>query len=175
MKSGAVILALLFLVICGQSVPLATQTAAPVIPTPTATFVPSPTLTLTASQTPTVTCTPTIDDGLSPSYKPDAPVRSVVGQGHLLSGIVLSSRDCSPVPGAQIELWPEYPDQGHLDEARATIFTDNEGRYRFQCNPPEHIHMRISAEGYRTIAQNSYHPNGAPEGTFDIILEPESP
>ncbi len=33
--------------------------------------------------------------------------------------------------------------------------------------------MRISAEGYRTIGVNSYHPNGAVEGTMDFVLVPE--
>jgi protocatechuate 3,4-dioxygenase beta subunit len=175
MKSAALILALLLLVICGQTVPPPTQTAAPVVPTPTAPFVPSPTIPQVASQTPSMTCTPTMDDGLSPSYKPDAPVRAIVGQGHVLTGVVRSSRDCAPVANAQLELWPEIAGQGHPDEARATIFTDSEGRYRFECAMPEHIHMRISAPGFRTLAQNSYHPDGAAEGTFDIVLVPESP
>jgi protocatechuate 3,4-dioxygenase beta subunit len=93
----------------------------------------------------------------------------------VLTGVVRSSRDCAPIANAQLELWPEVADQGHPDEARATIFTDSEGRYRFECDMPEHIHLRISAPGYRTLAQNSYHPNGEAEGTFDIVLEPESP
>jgi protocatechuate 3,4-dioxygenase beta subunit len=93
----------------------------------------------------------------------------------MLEGVVLSSRDCTPIANARIELWPEYAGQGHLDEARATIFTDNDGQYHFESDPPEHIHMRISAEGYQTLAQNSYHPAGQPEGRFDIVLVPISP
>jgi len=115
---------------------------------------------------------PTLDDGLSPSYRPDAPVRSVVGTGHVLTGRVVSSRDGSPVAGAKLELWPEYRDRGHLDAARATVFTDSSGGYRFQCDSPEHIHMRITAAGYIGIAQNSYHPGDSSEGTFDIVLRP---
>ncbi len=34
--------------------------------------------------------------------------------------------------------------------------------------------MRISAPGYMTIAQNSYHPEGKTEGTFDVVLAPET-
>jgi len=119
------------------------------------------------------TLKPTLDDGLSPSYVPDAPVRSVVGTGHVLTGTVVSSRDGSPIAGANLELWPEYQDRGHPDSARATVFTNASGRYRFQCDPPEHIHMRISADGYVGVAQNSYHPGGRSEGTFDIVLRPE--
>ncbi|HEV3011702.1 MAG TPA: hypothetical protein VG499_00355, partial [Actinomycetota bacterium] len=42
-------------------------------------------------------------DALSPSYRPGAPVREVVGQGHVLTGTVRSSRDCAPVAGARVE------------------------------------------------------------------------
>jgi protocatechuate 3,4-dioxygenase beta subunit len=119
-----------------------------------------------------VTCSPTFDDGLSPSYKPDTPVRSVVGHGHVLTGVVLSSRDCQPIPNAKLEFWPEIEDKGHPEEQRAMLYTDSEGRYRFECDQPEHIHMRISAPGFRTLANNSYHPEGQPEGVFNIVLVP---
>ena len=120
------------------------------------------------------TCIPTIDDGVSPSYKPDAPTHSSVGKGHVLTGVVLSSADCSPIPHAKLELWPEYAGLGHPDEARVTLYTDSDGTYRFESDPPEHIHMRISALGFVSIGQNSYHANGNSQGTFDIVLKPES-
>ncbi|MFN8495368.1 MAG: carboxypeptidase regulatory-like domain-containing protein [Caldilineaceae bacterium] len=120
-----------------------------------------------------MTCTPTHDDGVSPTYKPNAPVRASVGHGHVLTGVVRSSRDCAPIANARLELWPEYAGRGHPDDMRATVLTDSVGRYRFECNPPEHIHIRISAPGYRPIGQNSYHPNGQAEGKFDIVLAPE--
>jgi protocatechuate 3,4-dioxygenase beta subunit len=121
----------------------------------------------------TRSCESTLDDGISPSYKPDAPERSVVGHGHVVTGVVLSSVDCNPIANAKLEFWPEEEGLGHPDSARATFFTDLEGLYRFECNPPEHIHMRISAPGYRTIGVNSYHPEGRQEGTLDLVLEPE--
>jgi protocatechuate 3,4-dioxygenase beta subunit len=134
--------------------------------TPTST-IPTPTIPSSRS------CTPTLDDGVSPSYKPDAPERTIVGSGHVLTGTVLSSKDCQPIAHAKLEFWPEEGDLGHPDNSRATFFTDQNGRYRFECNMPDHIHMRISAPGYRTIGVNSYHPNGAIQGTFDIVLAPE--
>ena len=132
-----------------------------------------PTFTATAPMTSSKSCTPTLDDGVSPSYVPNAPERNVVGKGHVLTGVVLSSKDCQPITHAKLEFWPEEEGVGHPDSSRATLFTDENGRYRFECNPPDHIHMRISAEGYRTIGVNSYHPNGRAEGTFDIVLQPE--
>jgi protocatechuate 3,4-dioxygenase beta subunit len=83
--------------------------------------------------------------------------------------------NCAPIPGAKLELWPEGPDGGHPDEYRSTVFADTSGAYRFECNPTDHIHMRISAPGYRTIASNAYHTQGQPEGVFDIVLEPDGP
>jgi protocatechuate 3,4-dioxygenase beta subunit len=119
-------------------------------------------------------CRPTLDDGVSPSYRPNAPERTMVGEGHVVTGVVVSSVDCEPIPNAKLEFWPEEKRLGHPDSSRATFYTDQNGRYRFECNPPEHIHMRISAPGYRTIGVNSYHPDGAAEGTFDIVLEPKT-
>ena len=143
-----------------QQDPIA-QTATPNLLNPTVTVNPSS------------SCKPTLDDGVSPSYKQDAPERIVVGQGHVVTGVVLSSVDCKPIPNATLEFWPEEEGLGHPDSSRATFFTDQDGGYRFECNLPDHIHMRISAPGYRTIGVNSYHPEGKAEGTFDIVLEPE--
>lgn len=141
---------------------------------PQLTSVPATSLVVQPTIAPTVrvlrSCTPTLDDGVRPSYKPDTPERNVVGSGHVLTGVVLSSVDCQPIPNAKLEFWPEEAGLGHPDSSRATFYTDEAGRYRFECNQPEHIHMRISAPGYKAIGVNSYHPGSAPEGTFDIVL-----
>ncbi|HZM23023.1 MAG TPA: carboxypeptidase regulatory-like domain-containing protein [Anaerolineales bacterium] len=110
---------------------------------------------------------------MSPSYKPNTPERTIVGRGHVVTGVVLSSVDCKPIPNAKLEFWPEEAGLGHPDSSRATFFTDQNGHYRFESNLPEHIHMRVSAPGYKTIGVNSYHPEGQAMGTFDIVLEPE--
>lgn len=133
----------------------------------------APTTTARATTAPVAQrCTPTLDDGLSPSYKPNAPERNVVGSGHVVTGVVRSSRDCAPIANAKLEFWPDEGNDTHPDASRATFYSDSEGKYRFECNQPQHIHMRISAEGYRTLASNAYHPEGKPEGTFDIVLVP---
>jgi protocatechuate 3,4-dioxygenase beta subunit len=111
-------------------------------------------------------------DTLSPTYRPGAPARSVVGQGHVLTGTVRSRRDCAPVARARVELWPEIAGQGHPDSQRATVLTGPDGRYRFQSDPPEHIHMLVSAEGFEPLASNRYHPEGRAAGRFDILLTP---
>ena len=164
MLSFAVLALTCLITACTSSPPLILDTRA------TSTTATPPLVVTTAAN-----CTPTFDDGVSPTYQPNAPVRASVGHGHVLSGVVRSSHGCTPIANAQLELWPEYLGQGHPNNARATIFTDSAGRYHYECDPPEHIHMRISAPGYRTIGQNSYHPHGQPEGRFDVVLAPESP
>ena len=114
-------------------------------------------------------------DTLSPSYRPGAPVRAVVGTGHVLTGTVRSGRDCAPIAGARVELWPEIAGKGHPDDQRATVLTGPDGRYRFQSDPPEHIHMLVSADGFEPVASNRYHPEGRAAGRFDVVLPPSRP
>ena len=149
------------------------SSACTVAPTNVASTATSVQTTPTSGIVRSTSCTPTIDDGVSPSYKPDTPERNVVGHGHVLTGVVLSSNDCQPIAHVKLEFWPEEEGLEHPDESRATFFTDQNGNYRFESNPPEHIHMRISAPGYRTIGINSYHPEGRAEGVFEIVLVPE--
>jgi len=162
---------------------LATASAAPVGSVASATVVlsasPEATPIRSAVATPTavaaVACAPTRGDELSPTYRPGAPVRATVGHGHILSGIVRSSRDCAPIAGAQVELWPEAPGGSHPEVERATLYADSAGAYQFECDPPDHIHMRVSAPGHRSFASNAYHPGGRALGTFDIVLAPDAP
>lgn len=140
------------------------------------------TLTMTASGTPlnAETCKPTRPDQLGPFYTPGAPERSKVGEGYMLTGKVLSSADCTPLTGAYIELWLTGPEGNYGDEHRATILSDESGSYRFESNfppayfgRPPHIHIRVSADGYRTLITQHYPEKGKTGGTFDLVLIPE--
>lgn len=118
-------------------------------------------------------CTPTPPDALGPFYKPGAPVRDRVGQGHVLRGVVRSSADCSPIPGAQIEFWLAGPDGRYGDDHRATVFAGPDGTYRFESHfppayggRPPHIHIRVTAPGYQTLV-TQYDPRpGQTEGQW---------
>jgi hypothetical protein len=124
-------------------------------------------------------CPPTPPEPLGPFYQPNAPVRESVGQGYLLSGIVRSSGDCRPLERAQIEFWLAGPN-GQYDEAhRATVFSDQTGRYRFESNfPPKysfrppHIHLRVSAADHETLVTQHYPVAGQTKGSFDLVLRP---
>lgn len=124
-------------------------------------------------------CAPTRPDSLGPFYKPDAPVRSHVGAGYVLSGVVRSSPDCSPVAGARIEFWLVNPEGSYDDDHRATLFADEKGSYRFESNVPvpyygrpPHIHVRVSSEGYRSLITQHYPVQGETQGSFDLVLIP---
>lgn len=124
-------------------------------------------------------CAPTRPDALGPFYTPDAPVRSAVGRGHVLTGTVLSARDCRPLAGARIEFWLAGPAGAYGDDWRATVAADAQGRYRFESHAPPayggrppHIHVRVSAAGHRVLVTQYYPSAGSAEGRFDLVLAP---
>lgn len=126
-------------------------------------------------------CPPTKPDMLGPFYVPDAPVRASVGQGYILRGLAKSTKGCSPIAGAMIEFWLTGPEGDYDDDHRATVYSDNKGAYRFESNPPQqyfgrppHIHIRISAPGFKTLITQHYPEIGKSEAFFDMVLIPAS-
>jgi protocatechuate 3,4-dioxygenase beta subunit len=94
-------------------------------------------------------------------------------------GAVLSSADCAPIAGARIEMWLTNPDGSYDDDHRATLFSGDDGRYRFESNIPHgyfgrppHIHIRTTAEGFETLVTQHYPTRGQSSGEFDIVLVP---
>ena len=122
------------------------------------------------------TCRPTPPDALGPFYEPGAPVRSKVGTGYVLTGRVLTTA-CRPIARARIEFWLVNP-QGEYDDAhRATVIARRDGRYRFESNKPvayesrpPHIHVRVSARGFRTLVTQHYPRDGRASAVFDLVL-----
>jgi len=122
-------------------------------------------------------CRPTPPDALGPFYEPGAPVRSKIGTGYVLSGRVLAARTCRAIPRARIELWLANP-QGEYDDAhRATIVAGRRGGYRLESNKPPsyesrppHIHVRVTARGYRTLVTQHYPKAGRSSVVFNLVL-----
>ncbi|OGP78727.1 MAG: hypothetical protein A2V86_17100 [Deltaproteobacteria bacterium RBG_16_49_23] len=126
------------------------------------------------------TCKPTPPDMLGPFYKPNAPVRSSVGKGYVLKGAVLSSANCSAISGARIEFWLAEPNGQYDDDHRATLFSGGSGEYQFESNfppsymnRPPHIHIRVTAIGYKPLVTQHYPSQGKAEATFDLVLTPK--
>jgi protocatechuate 3,4-dioxygenase beta subunit len=125
-------------------------------------------------------CTPTPPDALGPFYKPNAPLRYSVGKGYELSGRVMSTADCSPIPQAHIEFWMAGPDGDYKDDYRATVIPNQEGEYYFESHlpppylgRPPHIHMRVSANGFKTLVTQHYPEAGSKTGRLDLVLIPK--
>ena len=103
-------------------------------------------------------CKPTQPDMLGPFYEPGAPVRTRVGSGYVLSGAVLATEECKPIPNARIEFWLANPGGEYDDTHRATVLAGKRGEYRFESNVPvsyggrpPHIHVRVRAPGYEEL------------------------
>jgi protocatechuate 3,4-dioxygenase beta subunit len=136
-------------------------------------------LLMIAAKSQGTTCKPTEPDMLGPFYKPNAPMRSSVGKGYVLQGTVRSSKDCAPVPRATIEFWLVGPDGEYDDAHRATIISDAAGSYLFESNLPQpysgrppHIHIRVSARGFKTLVTQHYSQPGKNNAQFDLVLIP---
>ncbi len=124
------------------------------------------------------TCRPTASDSEGPFYTPNAPQRSSIGRGLVVTGVVRTTGNCAPIPRARIEWWQANP-QGRYDDAhRATQAADAEGTYRFETNfpgiypgRPPHLHVKISAPNYRTLTTQLYPKPGQTEISFDFVLD----
>lgn len=130
-------------------------------------------------------CSPTPADSEGPFYKPGAPMKASVGKGYYLSGAVKSAKDCSDIPGARIEFWLAGPSGTYDDEHRAMLLTDPAGRYVFESNfPPEytdtdfnyrppHLHIRVTADGFKPLVTQHYPEKGSSKGDFSLVMIPK--
>jgi phosphohistidine phosphatase SixA len=125
-------------------------------------------------------CEPTPADDLGQFYTANAPLRTRVGRGYVLSGVVRSVANCAPIPNARIEFWLAGPDGTFDDDHRATVIADASGAYRFESNVPPayddklpHIFMRVTAAEHQTLITRHYPIVNQTEGTFDLNLLPE--
>jgi len=125
-------------------------------------------------------CPATRADSLGPFYVPGAPLRAKVGQGYVLAGTVRSAAGCEPIGGARVELWLAGRDGRYDQDHRATVVAAADGGYRFESNRPEpyagrppHIHLRVTAPGFRTLVTQHYPRAGESAGALDLVLVPE--
>ena len=125
-------------------------------------------------------CEPTRADALGPFYKPNAPRRTSVGQGYVLTGVVRSANGCAPIPGALVEFWLANPQGEYDDDHRATMQAGAQGDYRFESNVPvayggrpPHIHVKVTAPGFRELVTQHYPQPGQTEASFDLVLSPQ--
>ena len=126
-------------------------------------------------------CPPTLDDGAGPFGRGAPPRRAKIGAGHVLTGLVLSSVDCSPIRGAQVHLWQANRRYEYLRSGSATVVTDRNGRFRFEGpkpvsyeGRPPHIHIRVVAAEHELLFTR-YVPRTrtATRGQIRLVLRPQ--
>jgi len=122
-----------------------------------------------------------------PFFTPNSPLRaSLVEAGSRAERMVLAgqvlTRDCKPVPHALVDLWHadeagEYDNRGY--RYRGHLFTDAEGRYRFETIVPalypgraRHYHVKVQPKGGRILTTQLYFP-GDPGNRRDGLYRPE--
>ena len=125
-------------------------------------------------------CVPTAEDAEGPFYKAGAPERLSTGSGLAVSGEVLSYPGCRPVPGARVEWWHADRSGWYVDSLRGAQVTGKTGGYAFTTLPPgiypgrpPHIHLKVSAPGYRPLTTQLYLRGEEKAVRFDLMVEGE--
>jgi protocatechuate 3,4-dioxygenase beta subunit len=138
-------------------------------------------LAATATATAATGCPPTVSDGFGPFGRGSPPVRASIGKGHVLTGVILSSLDCRPVPGARVELWQSNKKGSYVRALSATVLADRNGRFRFEGpypaayeGRPPHIHLRVVARGYEPLFSRYEPARGSRRGAVRLVLVPQA-
>lgn len=124
-------------------------------------------------------CPVTSTGYMDPNYTPNPPLRSHVGNGFVLMGVIRSGIDCAVLPRVRVEIWHAGPTGVYDAIHRGTVITDGGGRYRFETDFPgssfgqPHIHVRVAVPGFKPTVAVFLPKPGTKTGELDIVLEPE--
>jgi protocatechuate 3,4-dioxygenase beta subunit len=125
-------------------------------------------------------CRPTPPDGFGPFGRGLPPARAKIGSGHILTGVVVSAQDCSPLRGAKVQFWQANRRGQYLRALSATVTTDRAGRFRLEGPYPAsyegrepHIHIRVFATNHSPLLSRYVPARGARSGRLRLVLEPE--
>ena len=126
-------------------------------------------------------CKPTLGDARGPFNQGTPPLRTKIGTGHVLTGVVLSSLNCRPLRGAQVQFWQSNKNGRYIRATSATVITNGVGRFRFEGPyPPSyegrqpHIHIRVFARGYEPLLARYVPAEGARRGSVRLVLVPDA-
>jgi protocatechuate 3,4-dioxygenase beta subunit len=131
-----------------------------------------------ASSAPVATCKPTPEDAFGPFGRVSPPLRSKIGTGHVLTGVVLSALDCKPIRGARVEFWQSNRQGVYTRSTSGSVRTNSLGRFRFEgpypssYGGPAHIHIRVVAK-FHEVLLTRYEPRGARRGAVRLVLRPQ--
>jgi protocatechuate 3,4-dioxygenase beta subunit len=124
-------------------------------------------------------CQPTPPDAFGPFGRGSPPTRPSIGTGHVLTGVVLSSVGCQPIPGARVELWQANAKGRYVRALSGTVTVDRGGRFRFEGpfpasyeGRPPHIHLRVVGRGHEVLLSRYEPARGARRGSIRLVLVP---
>ena len=125
------------------------------------------------------TCTATAPDPFGPFGRGMPPLRSKIGRGHVLTGVVLSAAGCKPLRHASVQFWQANRNGEYTRAGSATVFTDRNGRFRFEGpfppsyeDRPGHIHIRVIAPDHVSLLARYVPALGERRGTIRLVLRP---
>ncbi len=122
-------------------------------------------------------CLPTPGMTAGTHQKENVPNKVNISKGVVVSGRILSARDCKPISKARVQHWQAAESGEYEDRLRAYLLADDQGRYRFETEWPNlqipHIHFRVHAPGHRGLDTQWVGGERAKQINFDIVLAPE--
>ena len=122
-------------------------------------------------------CLPTPHRTTGTHYKPVTIEKTDIGKGVMVTGQVLAAPDCLPVANAKVAHWQAGEQGRYVDRLRAYLFTDADGRYRFETEWPNlftpHIHFIVTADGYSTLETQWVGDERQDKIEFDMVLVKE--
>jgi protocatechuate 3,4-dioxygenase beta subunit len=132
-----------------------------------------------AVSAPAATCAATAGDPFGPFGRGMPPVRSRIGSGHVLTGVVLSASGCKPLRHASVQFWQANRNGVYTRAGSATVFTDRNGRFRFEGpfppsyeDRPGHIHIRVIAPDHVSLLARYVPAPGERRGAIRLVLRP---
>jgi len=124
-------------------------------------------------------CRATPPDGFGPFGQVAPPLRSKIGTGHVLTGVVLSALDCRPIAGAKVQFWQANRKGRYTPATSGTAVTSRTGRFRIEGPYPgsygrsPHIHLRVVAPLHQILLSRYEPPPGGRSGRIELVLQPE--
>ena len=140
------------------------------------------TIALSASYAPflfAAECRPTPSQTIGTHYEPEKAVRQDgdLGEGFVMSGRVLSARDCKPLANVKITHWQVGEAGRYLERFYAWRMSDENGAYRFETEwpniRPPHVHFIVDAPGYKRLVTQWIGRAPVFEASFDLVLTPK--
>jgi hypothetical protein len=123
------------------------------------------------------TCAATVSNpGGDNNYVPDAPVRSDLGQGFEISGVVRGP-DCAPLAGVRVQVWLATATGGERAN-RASVITGSDGTYRISTDPVRaqfgepNIHVAYDDAAFRPVFLRNVVDEGDTSAHVDLTLVP---